>query len=72
MSDEGMSAELARLRAEHRQVRDLLVLIQELTSRAVRSESVGDLFSRAFPTLFRCLLPEGAVAKSEEHDVGLA
>ena len=50
MSDEGMSAELARLRAEHRQVRDLLVLIQELTSRAVRSESVGDLFSRAFPT----------------------
>ncbi|MDP9190956.1 MAG: GGDEF domain-containing protein [Acidobacteriota bacterium] len=66
-----MSAELARLRAEHRQVRDLLVLIQELTSRAVRSESVGDLFSRAFPTLFRCLPFDVGVGVMLEQNLDL-
>lgn len=66
-----MSAELARLRTEHRQVRDLLVLIQELTSRAVRSESVGDLFSRAFPTLLRCLPFDAAVAVMLEQNLDL-
>ncbi len=66
-----MSAELARLRAEHRQVRDLLVLIQELTSRAVRSESVGDLFSRAFPTLFRCLTFDVGVGVMLEQNLDL-
>lgn len=66
-----MSGELARLRAEHRQVRDLLVLIQELTSRAVRSESVGDLFSRAFPTLLRCLPFDAAVAVMLEQNLDL-
>lgn len=66
-----MSAELARLRAEHRQVRDLLVLIQELTSRAVRSESVGDLFSRAFPTLLRSLPFDAAVAVMLEQNLDL-
>jgi diguanylate cyclase (GGDEF)-like protein len=71
MPDEGMSAELARLRAEHRQVRDLLVLIQELTSRAVRSESVGDLFSRAFPTLFRCLPFDVGVGVMLEQNLDL-
>jgi diguanylate cyclase (GGDEF)-like protein len=71
MSDEGMSAELARLRAEHRQVRDLLVLIQELTSRAVRSESVGDLFSRAFPTLLRCLPFDVGVGVMLEQNLDL-
>jgi diguanylate cyclase (GGDEF)-like protein len=71
MSDESMSAELARLRAEHRQVRDLLVLIQELTSRAVRSESVGDLFSRAFPTLLRCLPFDVGVAVMLEQNLDL-
>ena len=62
MSDDATREELARLRAEHRQISDLLVLIQELTSRAVRSESVGDLFSRAFAILHRCV----------PFDVGLA
>jgi diguanylate cyclase (GGDEF)-like protein len=71
MSDEGMSAELARLRAEHRQVRDLLVLIQDLTSGAVRSESVGDLFSRAFPTLFRCLPFDVGVGVMLEQNLDL-
>lgn len=71
MSDEEMRAELARLRAEHRQVRDLLVLIQELTSRAVRSESVGDLFSRAFPTLLRCLPFDVGVAVMLEQNLDL-
>lgn len=66
-----MSAELARLRAEHRQVRDLLALIQELTSRAVRSESVGDLFSRAFPTLLRCLPFDVGVAVMFEQNLDL-
>jgi diguanylate cyclase (GGDEF)-like protein len=71
MADESTSAELARLRAEHRQVKDLLVLIQELTSRAVRSESVGDLFSRAFPTLFRCLPFDVGVAVMVEQNLDL-
>ncbi|HYC62640.1 MAG TPA: GGDEF domain-containing protein [Thermoanaerobaculia bacterium] len=71
MSDEAISAELARLRAEHRQVRDLLVLIQELTSRAVSSDSVGDLFSRAFPTLLRCLPFEVGVAVMFEQNLDL-
>jgi diguanylate cyclase (GGDEF)-like protein len=71
MLDESMSAELARLRAEHRQIRDLLVLIQELTSRAVRSESVGDLFSRAFPTLLRCLPFDVGVAVMLEQNLDL-
>jgi diguanylate cyclase (GGDEF)-like protein len=71
MSDESMSVELARLRAEHRQIKDLLVLIQELTSRAVRSESVGDLFSRAFPTLFRCLPFDVGVAVMLEQNLDL-
>jgi diguanylate cyclase (GGDEF)-like protein len=71
MSDQGMNAELARLRAEHRQVRDLLVLIQELTSRAVSSESVGDLFSRAFPTLLRCLPFDVGVAVMLEQNLDL-
>jgi diguanylate cyclase (GGDEF)-like protein len=71
MADEGTSAELARLRAEHRQVTDLLELIQELTSKAVRSESVGDLFSRAFPTLFRCLEFDVGVAVMVEQNLDL-
>ena len=71
MSDETTTEELVRLRAEHRQVRDLLVLIQELTSRAVRSESVGDLFSRAFPTLLRCLPFDVAVAVMLEQNLDL-
>jgi diguanylate cyclase (GGDEF)-like protein len=71
MSDEAITAELARLRAEHRQIRDLLVLIQELTSRAVSSESVGDLFSRAFPTLLRCLPFDAGVAVMLEQNLDL-
>ena len=71
MSDESMSAELARLRAEHRQVRDLLVLIQELTSGAARSESAGDLFARAFPTLLRCLPFDVGVAVMLEQNLDL-
>jgi len=66
-----MPEELVRLRAEHRQVRDLLVLIQELTSGAVRSESVGDLFSRAFPTLLRCLPFDVAAAVMLEQNLDL-
>jgi len=63
-----MLDELARLRAEHRQLRDLLSLIQELTSTVVRSESVGDLFSRSFATLIRCVpFDVGAAVMLEQH-----
>ncbi len=71
MSEEGTREELARLRAEHRQISDLLVLIQELTSRAVRSESAGDLFSRAFPTLFRCVPFDAGLAVMLEQNLDL-
>lgn len=68
MSDERTLDELARLRAEHRQLSDLLSLIQELTSTVVRSESVGDLFSRALVTLFKCVpFDAGAAVMLEQH-----
>jgi diguanylate cyclase (GGDEF)-like protein len=68
MQDERTLDELARLRAEHRQLTDLLSLIQELTSTVVRSESVGDLFSRAFATLVRCVaFDAGAAVMIEQH-----
>ena len=68
MSDERTLDELARLRAEHRQLSDLLSLIQELTSTVVRSDSVGDLFHRAFSTLFRCVpCDAGAAVMLEQH-----
>ncbi|HVG23102.1 MAG TPA: GGDEF domain-containing protein [Thermoanaerobaculia bacterium] len=68
MSDERTLDELARLRAEHRQLSDLLSLIQELTSTVVRSESVGDLFSRAAATLFKCVpFDAGSAVMLEQH-----
>jgi diguanylate cyclase (GGDEF)-like protein len=52
----------------HRQINDLLVLIQELTSHAVRSESVTDLLSRAFASLFRCVhFDVGVAVMLEQH-----
>src|SRR5215213_1235504 len=71
MSEDRTKEELARLQAEHRQINDLLVLIQELTSRAVRSESAGELFSRAFPTLFRCVAFDVGVAVMLEQNLEL-
>ena len=68
MSDERTLDELARLRAEHRQLSELLALIQELTSTVVRSESVGELFSRAATTLFKCVpFDVGAAVMLEQH-----
>ena len=63
--------ELARLRAEHRQVSDLLALIQELTSRAIRSESAAELFANAFPTLLRCMRFDVGVAVMLEQNLDL-
>jgi diguanylate cyclase (GGDEF)-like protein len=71
MSDEGTREELARLRAEHRQISDLLTLIQELTSSVVRSESVTDMFSRAFGTLHRCIPFDAGVAVMLEQNLDL-
>lgn len=70
MSDD-VQHELARLRAEHRQISDLLTLIQELTSRVVRSESAADLFGEAFPTLFKCVPFDVAVAVMLEQNLDL-
>jgi len=71
MSDSGTLDELARLRAEHRQISDLLALIQELTSTVVRSESVGDLFARAYATLFDCIPFDVAAAVMLEQNLDL-
>ena len=71
MAEESNSDELAQLRAEHRQISDLLLLIQELTSRVVRSESAADLFGGAFPTLFRCVPFDVAVAVMLEQNLDL-
>ena len=71
MSDSGTLDELARLRAEHRQISDLLALIQELTSTVVRSESVGDLFARAYATLFKCVPFDVAAAVMLEQNLDL-
>jgi diguanylate cyclase (GGDEF)-like protein len=68
MTDDGTLDELARLRAERRQLSDLLALIQELTSTVVRSESVRDLFARASTILFRCVpFDAGAAVMIEQH-----
>jgi diguanylate cyclase (GGDEF)-like protein len=71
MSQEQPEQELARLREEHRQIRDVLALIQELTSRVVRSDSVGDLFARAFSTLFRCVPFDVGIAVMIEQNLDL-
>jgi len=71
MSPDGKQAqdELSRLRAEHRQISDLLALIQELTSRVIRSESAAELFSGAFPTLQPCVPFDVAVAVMVEQNL---
>lgn len=71
MSDPALLDELTRLRAEHRQISDLLALIQELTSTVVRSESVGDLFARAYATLFQCVPFDVAAAVMLEQNLDL-
>jgi diguanylate cyclase (GGDEF)-like protein len=63
--------ELVRLKAEHRQVRDLLILIQQLTSTAVVSESAAELFSRSFPILASCLVFDVGVAVMLEQNLDL-
>lgn len=49
----------------------LVALIQELTSKAARSESSGELFARCFPTLFRCLPFDLGVAVMIEQNLDL-
>ena len=55
----------------HRQINDLLVLIQELTSHAVRSESATELLTRAFASLFRCVRFDAGVAVMLEQHLDL-
>lgn len=54
-----------------RQISDLLVLIQELTSSVGRTESVADLLARAFATLFRCVQFDVAAAVMIEQNLEL-
>jgi diguanylate cyclase (GGDEF)-like protein len=63
--------ELARLRAEHRQISDLLSLIQDLTSAVVTSETAADLFAGAFPTLARCVPFDVGAAVMVEQNLDL-
>jgi diguanylate cyclase (GGDEF)-like protein len=49
--EQTISDELVRLRDEHRQLGDLLKLIQELSSGAASTESEEELFARAFSLL---------------------
>jgi diguanylate cyclase (GGDEF)-like protein len=50
--EQTITDELVRLRQEHRQLGDLLKLIQELSSGAASTESEEELFARAFSLLF--------------------
>lgn len=63
--------ELETLRAEHRQIAGLLSVIQELTSRAVRSESIAELFCRALSTLFRCVRFDAGLTVMLEQNLDL-
>ena len=71
MAETEGNGELENLRVEHRQMRSLLHLLEELTSGAVRSGSHRDLFDRAFPALFRCLPFDVGVAVMLEQNLDL-
>lgn len=62
---------MQRLRDEHRQISDLLALVQELTGQAIRSESSAELFALAFRTLFDCVKFDIAVAVMVEQNLDL-
>jgi diguanylate cyclase (GGDEF)-like protein len=64
-------AELRKLREEHRQVSDVLDLIQRLTGAAIQCESVAALFDTAFRTLFACVAFDIAVAVMLEQNLDL-
>jgi diguanylate cyclase (GGDEF)-like protein len=49
----------------------LVALIQELTSKAARSESAGELFARCFPSLFQCVDFDLGVAVMIEQNLDL-
>lgn len=54
---------------DHARIRDLVTLIQELTSRGIASESTAGLFGGAFETLFRCVPFDVAVAVMIEQNL---
>jgi diguanylate cyclase (GGDEF)-like protein len=56
---------------EHRQISDLLALIQKLTTDVIRTESVGDLFAGGFRTLFDVMPFDVAVAVIIEQNLDL-
>jgi diguanylate cyclase (GGDEF)-like protein len=56
---------------EHRQISDLLALIQKLTTDVIRTESVGDLFAGGFRTLFDIVPFDVAVAVVIEQNLDL-
>jgi diguanylate cyclase (GGDEF)-like protein len=56
---------------DHRQISDIVALIQELTTRGFRSESLGDLFDGAFASLCRCVPFDVGVAVMIEQNLDL-
>jgi diguanylate cyclase (GGDEF)-like protein len=64
-------AQLQRLREEHEKISGLLGCIQELTRSAINLQSVADLISAAFRTLFRCVQFDIGVAVILEQHLDL-
>ncbi|HWS72634.1 MAG TPA: hypothetical protein VN605_10995, partial [Thermoanaerobaculia bacterium] len=56
---------------EHRQISDLLALIQKLTTDVIRTESIGGLFAGGFRTLFDIVPFDVAVAVIIEQNLDL-
>lgn len=56
---------------ERQPIGDLLALIQNLTTRVIRAESVADLFVRGFRTLFEVVSYDIAVAVTLEQNLDL-
>jgi len=56
---------------DHRQISDIVALIQELTSRGSRSESLADLFDRAFAAFCKGVDFDVAVAVMIEQNLDL-
>ncbi len=64
-------AELERLRQSHRQVSDVLSMIQELTGRVIQAGTHEELFTGAFRTLFECLKFDVAITVMVEQVLDL-
>jgi diguanylate cyclase (GGDEF)-like protein len=69
--EQAITDELVRLRHEHRQLGDLLKLIQELSSGAASTESEEELFARAFSLLIPHVPFDAGLAVMLEQNIDL-